>query len=554
MRRSSAASLLVVAAILLGGIVLAARRSSRAVSYPSVTPAADSVFTSSRQVTALAIAPDGTVWAGTTGGILRRNPDGKWTKYTRADGLPSHEVRQIRVRSGRVTAVFPTAVATLVDNAWQVQHGAVRAPSTDLPEGAYGSAEWRGKRYTATPDGLHVREGKRWRLIGLPKPSVTWIAGFAPTDEALLVATFEDGIWAFNGGVWKPLEIEKIDWTFGVTAFAVHPVRRSRGQPYTLAFGFNSGEIPIARYDGSKWAAGSFGDEPHGHNVQSLTTYRGDLYVASLDSGISSLGPEGWRHRTTTAISPYLPRQMVEFRNRFYVRSADGVIYSLDGKDWERDVFAKLPRRQVVALAADAHRLYAAQWGGWSEFDGIGWTNFLDLPDLKGIPITCLLPAGNSLWIGTQNRGVAQFNRMTRTLRWHDERSGLTDDWITTLAESGSRIYAGTFVGGLARLEGDSWRSFPETNGRNVTALEPDGTGGIYAATRAGLYHVRGNGAPVYLQPRIPRLDSELQALHKVPGGLWIGARTGLYFLTNKTLADSAATLSRISRFTEAKP
>src|SRR5262249_42767919 len=63
-------------------------RSSR-----SITPDADREFTSSRQITCLAISPTGEVWAGTTGGLLHRTTDGKWRKFGRQDGLPSNEVR-----------------------------------------------------------------------------------------------------------------------------------------------------------------------------------------------------------------------------------------------------------------------------------------------------------------------------------------------------------------------------------------------------------------------------------------------------------------------------
>jgi hypothetical protein len=86
----------------------------------SVSPAVDGVFTSTRYVTAIALAPDGTVWAGTMGGVLSRGPDGRWRKFTRADGLPSHEVLGLVVEDDTVVVVFPQASASWRDGRWQV--------------------------------------------------------------------------------------------------------------------------------------------------------------------------------------------------------------------------------------------------------------------------------------------------------------------------------------------------------------------------------------------------------------------------------------------------
>src|SRR5689334_7751554 len=60
--------------------------------YTEVTPGNDAVFTSTRCVAALAAAPDGTVWVGTAGGVLGCRLEEGCRKFTRMDGLPSHEV------------------------------------------------------------------------------------------------------------------------------------------------------------------------------------------------------------------------------------------------------------------------------------------------------------------------------------------------------------------------------------------------------------------------------------------------------------------------------
>ncbi|MCW3051868.1 MAG: histidine kinase, partial [Chthonomonadales bacterium] len=120
---------------------------------------------------------------------------------------------------------------------------------------------------------------------------------------------------------------------------------------------------------------------------------------------------------------------------------------------------------------------------------------------------------------------------VTGELRWHDEREGLRDDWITAITGDGKTLTIGTFVGGMMRWDGKRWMP-PVLVGENVTAFAHDAKGGEWIAARAGLWHQTASGE---LKPaHIPFLDSEIQALLAVNGGLWIGARTGIFFLTTK--------------------
>jgi ligand-binding sensor domain-containing protein len=86
-------------------------------------------------------------------------------------------------------------------------------------------------------------------------------------------------------------------------------------------------------------------------------------------------------------------------------------------------------------------------------------------------------------------------------------------------------------VGGPARRDGGRWRAVPELGKENVTQLAPDADGGLFIATRAGVWHQNTEGALLALAERAPFLDPEVQALCLADGGLWIGTRTGLHFL-----------------------
>jgi ligand-binding sensor domain-containing protein len=288
----------------------------------------------------------------------------------------------------------------------------------------------------------------------------------------------------------------------------------------------------IWEYNGRTWRQHLQPAEPFAHDAQAFAAYHGCLYVSTLEDGLSVRTADGWQSVTLPEISTVAPRQMAEFKGALYVRHGSGKVDRFDGRVWTRDVCSTLPRKQASMIASDPGRLYVAQWGGWSEYDGTAWTHFLKLPELQGRTVTALHPDGDTLWIGTQNHGLAEFSHRTGQLTWHDERQGLPDDWITAIAREGRTLYAGTYVGGLARWNGAKW-SAGELSGANVTDFAPDGKGGLWIATRTGLWHRDSSGRLTPASSRSHFLDTEVQALQQVPEGLWVGTRTGLFFLAN---------------------
>lgn len=508
-----------VAAFLLG---LAAFHAAR---QADITPRAQAVFTSTRQVTSLAALPDGTLWVGTTGGVLRRTPTGVWRKWTRLSGLPAHEVRSLDVTDGVVTARFPTASAVWRDGQWQIEPSAPKAPGAD----ELCHAVWQGKSVSATLDGLTLGAGPDAPRIPLPAGTTgTHISALLPCGTMLWAALFGDGLWAWNGQAWMRVFNGLPPEAREITALA-------QGPNETLWVGTRRDGV-FRQADGH-WTHWVQPDEPPDHNAEAMAMYHGRLFVSTLEQGLTVRSPQGWTSVRAPTLSGDAPRQMAVFQDKLYVRQGSGAIDRFDGMRWTPNVFPFLPRRQASALATDGKRLYIAQWGGWSEWDGARWMHHLKLPELQGLPITALCPDGDTLWVGTQGRGLAQVSRSQETIRWHDERDGLPDDWVTCLTRSGGSVLAGTFVGGLARWDGARWVTFPALAGQNVTALEPDSAAGAFVATRRGVWNLPSNGASLQpLTPSFPALDPEDQSLCAVPGGLWIGARTGIFFLPRSNL------------------
>jgi hypothetical protein len=264
--------------------------------------------------------------------------------------------------------------------------------------------------------------------------------------------------------------------------------------------------------------------EPADHNIQALAEYQKTLYASTLDQGLLTFDGQRWSQLRAPQLSSDAPRQLLAHGERLLVRHGDGQVDSLIGQQCERNVFQKsLPRPEVSALATDGHALLVLQWGGFSRLSNGSWTHHFDRVALRATPLTCALLDGDRLWLGTQGKGL--FELSGNTITRHDERRGLPDDWLTTLQKTpDGTLWAGTFVGGLARLRPGAmrWERLSQTDGQQVTALEPRGTS-LLVATREKVLTVNGTSTS------LPAIHEAQALCQTATYGLWIGARTALY-------------------------
>lgn len=475
----------------------------------SSTPKLSEVYTCSMYVTGIAVAKDGTIWASTRGGVLHRDQNGGWAKFTQLDGLPSNEALGVSISGDVVTVTFPEARADWNGGEWKIQPG--RTPTK--PNKAISSCTWHGKLCSATVTGLDIG-GKS---VDLPPSTGSHISALLPRDDKLWVAMFGDGIWEFDGDKWSSAKINLPPLATDITAIA------SNGTDLLIGTHHNG----IWECSNGKWSPCLFPDEPAAGDFQVMQNYNGSLFISTLEDGLIIAQQNGWEYFGAPVISSNAPRQMVEFLNRLYVRHGNGKVDSFDGQNWRLNVFPSLPRKQVSCITADKSHIYVGQWGGWSEFDGKNWIHHVEIPELQGLQVTAILPEPDRIWIGTQGRGLAEVNRVTNAIKWHDEQNGLPDDWIKCLAKVGDTLYAGTFVGGLTRLDGNQWVSYPELKNTEVTDLM-NVHGRLIVAARTGVYIVRDQNE---LKPLIKEKQSftqEAQTLGNRGNELWIGTRTSL--------------------------
>ncbi|MBB6052633.1 hypothetical protein [Armatimonas rosea] len=264
--------------------------------------------------------------------------------------------------------------------------------------------------------------------------------------------------------------------------------------------------------------------EPTDHNIQALTEYQKTLYASTLDQGLVTFDGQHWSQLRAPLLSSDAPRQLLIHGEQLLVRHGDGQVDRLTQGRWERAVFKPLlPRPEVSALASDGRTLIVLQWGGFSRLSNGTWTHHFDLPALRATPLTCALLDGERLWLGTQGKGLYELSGNTITR--HDERHGLPDDWLTALQKTpDGTLWAGTFVGGLARLRPGAtrWERLPQTDGQQVTALEPR-RNSLLVATRQKVLTVNAPGTS------LPAIHEAQALCQGATLGLWIGARTALY-------------------------
>jgi len=447
------------------------------------------LFTSTRYAMDMSFADDGALWVATRGGVLKRDANGSWTKFTVVDGLPSNESAQIRILDDSVQVVFYARASAVWSNGkWTI------GPSVPCK--------------TVLPD-----------RPAPPPPNVagTHIVTRCRGGTREIAALFGDGLYEYAKGKWARMEVGLPEKARDITALA------SDGRELWIG----TRRDGLWRYDDKGWTHFVQPDEPYSHNIQCIASYRGSVYFSTLEDGLIVRTAGKWSHLSVPVISSDAPRQMVEFDGSLYVRQTDGKVDRLDGDRWTLDVFGDLPRKQVYALASDGRRIYVGQWGGWSEFDGKTWTHHLKHSELQGIEITAILPEANTIWIGTQGRGLAEVDRSGGTIRMHDERNGLGDDWVRCIARAGGTLYAGTFVGGLFAKKGSGWVHVPNIEGPEITDLKAEPSGSLLVATRAAVYRIAPDGAITKLDARV----TEAQALCAREEGLWIGTRTGAWLM-----------------------
>jgi signal transduction histidine kinase/ligand-binding sensor domain-containing protein/DNA-binding response OmpR family regulator len=133
-------------------------------------------------------------------------------------------------------------------------------------------------------------------------------------------------------------------------------------------------------------------------------------------------------------------------------------------------------------------------------------------------------PRDGYLWIGTE-AGLARFDGVAFTTHNTTNAGGLPDNYVSSLlADRGDTLWAGTWIGGVARFSGDKPTAVPGAAGSIVNCLYRDHAGTLWAGRAAGLQ--RWTGGQFHSVPGTERYVNTLA--EDVDGTLLIGTEEGL--------------------------
>jgi ligand-binding sensor domain-containing protein len=132
-----------------------------------------------------------------------------------------------------------------------------------------------------------------------------------------------------------------------------------------------------------------------------------------------------------------------------------------------------------------------------------------------GFPTSIAMDAQNSVWVGTEDKGVWRYDAGTKTWTQFTTKDGLGDDNIYAVAvDKLNRVWVGHLNHGVSVWNGEKWKNYGILDGPlgdrvyaiatcpkdgDVWIATDCGRGALFAREgRLGLFHARGRAA---LQP-----------------------------------------------------
>jgi hypothetical protein len=426
---------------------------------PSLVPAPD-LSTSSlpNQVQDLAVAPDGTVWAATRGGVVRWE-EGASTPvvYGEQDGLPAADVDRVVVAGDGTVWAAGNDWVTFYDQTWQPMKAVTDSEEMETAFDDVIAAHPTGGAWVLGRDGegsevifLIDREGAE-QIISLPEGWTPEVEMAVDSAGRLWVVEAFDAhdVFVHDGGGWR--QLTTTEPLFGDT------------------FHYLVSNIEIAP-DGTVWISTTRDSDPEPEGTpapgvassdgQTWTTYTTADGLAA-DEGTVVVAPDG----TVWVVH-------------------DDAVSRRDGDTWTAYDVAGSVRRSGAVGGSDG-TLWLATDDGIIHFDGVTTTRFVVPADMTPDPLSFSLEpvapaappvdAGSFGEVAWQKFDVPTGHRLTGGIATADGfaanestsvRTSLDGvDWATTepplegqhLVASGDDLYA--LGGGVVRLArtGTTW-------------------------------------------------------------------------------------------------
>ena len=253
-------------------------------SAPTAGAAGVQVYTSanglpSDWVTALAIALDGKVWAGTgNAGVALLDPkSGRVSGYRVKDGLPSDETTSIALFGGKVYVGTANGIGIFDGSRWEsIQKiGTVTFRNVRLAASPDGKELWASSVYLS---GGTVRfDGKEWKFMGGEGRGLfNDIEGFGFLPDGVLMGSGQGTVYLHKGADVVPLPE-------GLPPTSIFTVAAWKGNAVAGT------AVGLFERSGGKWAPVRLPEGMGGKPVFALST-RGNLLAVGALGGVAILG------------------------------------------------------------------------------------------------------------------------------------------------------------------------------------------------------------------------------------------------------------------------
>ncbi|NBB73305.1 MAG: hypothetical protein GVY35_06440 [Bacteroidetes bacterium] len=502
-------------------------------------------FAGGHNIRALRVDRQGTLWVGTAGAGLVRYAAGRFEPVTTPAALQGAHVSVLHE-----DAAGTLWVGTFEDGLFRAYEGGIE-PVGGMAEGTLITAlhsDRRGTLWVGTSDGLFRWAGEAPQAFrpveGLPGPFVVALGEDAA--GRLWVSTRSGLARRVDGTVQTKGLPDALD---GVSAFAFWADGTG-----SLWLGTDGRGLMRVR-DGAAEALTSEHGLLNDRVVAVFQDREGSLWFGTEGGGLNQLRdgkftpygtPEGLRSDMILAVYEDAAE------NLWLGTEGGGVSRIRDGRVTTLTTDEGLSSDVVLSVHEDAAgTLWVGTYGGGVNRYADGQFTAYTTQDGFISDAVFALHRGPSgaLWMGT-DAGIARYAR--GTFRYFTEDDGLSSNLISTLHEDADgTLWIGTFPNGLDRFRGGTFSHLGPSDGLPegvVTDIHEDSTGTLWLGTRGGgLVRMRDSTITTFTSRDGLYSDNIYQLLEDAQGRLWMGTGKGIFHLPRRTLdAYAAGRLDRL--------
>lgn len=419
-------------------------------------------------VLSTSLSKDGTIWLGTTDGIIHITSSGTiLKKYTQADGLPNDYIAYVYCDKD--------------DNLWAISYDS----------GVY---KFDGKNwiyFVKSVDGVNLTN---LNSICQDKNNNLWFAG--------------DGqIVKFDGKKWVSYNSNSIGTNLGIYFSCCFQDKSGN-----MWFGSYAGGGAI-KYDGINWKQYVKSNSGIGFDfINQITEDLNGIIWFATSSGISKFDNKNWirdysNDNQSGLNNDFIKSIFIDKKGEIWAATPFGEFYKFDGKKWVSinlsNTKIKNNRRIINSILQDNE---GAIWiNATSKFDGISWKDLdfgpdeFSIHDYKssssaiksngtywfgtgtGISIydgnkwqpnlnvfeqskypsieIIFKDRNNNIWVTNSTDGVIKISPDNQKVMYNNKNSGISSDYVSSICEhKNGYIWISTF-NGISFFNGSSWSS-----------------------------------------------------------------------------------------------